>query len=193
MTHEAGWEITIESLVAKGPEGRDAIRASIKELEDAGYLLRERQKTDGKFGAMDYVLQVPPAVAIPSVGFSDVGKTDVGKTYVGESATKNTIFEEHHMEENHVEEQWGAKAPGKRSRATSFPADFALTDEMRTWAESTAPGIDLGFETEKFKDYHQSKGSTFKDWEAAWRTWMRNAVEFKKPALAAPLREGTWW
>lgn len=95
MTHEAGWEITVESLVAKGPEGRDAIRGAIQELEAAGYLRRERRKVDGQFGGMDYVLQEPTELRIPSVG-----KSDVGKTYVGESATKNTKLKEDHHEEH---------------------------------------------------------------------------------------------
>ena len=34
-------------------------------------------------------------------------------------------------------------------------------------------------------DYHQSKGSVMADWQAAWRTWVGNAIRFSaksKPA-----------
>lgn len=180
MTHESGWEITIESLVEKGPEGRDALRAAIRELEDAGYLRRERQKTDGKFSGMDYVLQMPPeTLPIPSVG-----KSNVGKTCVGESATKNTKLLENHQVEH--------QGRGKPSRATSLPASFEVTEGMQVWALEKAPGIDLVYETEKFRNYHQSKGSTFKDWTAAWRTWIQKAVEYRKENQPTSARASIW-
>jgi hypothetical protein len=34
-------------------------------------------------------------------------------------------------------------------------------------------------ETAQFLDYHRARGSVFKDWAAAWRTWMRNAAKFQ--------------
>lgn len=33
-------------------------------------------------------------------------------------------------------------------------------------------------EADKFRDYHLAKGSTFKDWNAAWRTWLRNSRKY---------------
>lgn len=33
-------------------------------------------------------------------------------------------------------------------------------------------------EFEAFSDFHAARGSRFCDWEAAWRTWVRNAVKF---------------
>ena len=32
--------------------------------------------------------------------------------------------------------------------------------------------------SDQFKDYHISKGSSFKCWDAAWRTWLRNSLKF---------------
>jgi uncharacterized protein YdaU (DUF1376 family) len=40
-------------------------------------------------------------------------------------------------------------------------------------------GINLAAELEAFRDYHTSKGTTMLDWQAAWRTWVGNAVKFK--------------
>lgn len=40
-------------------------------------------------------------------------------------------------------------------------------------------GIDLNHpEAAAFVDYHQARGTTFKDWSAGWRTWQRNAKKF---------------
>ena len=72
-----------------------------------------------------------------------------------------------------------------RKRATSLPVEFTITETMREWAtgEGLNPTV-LQSETEKFLDHHRSKGNTFKDWEAAWRNWMRKAIDWSKPGLA---------
>lgn len=68
----------------------------------------------------------------------------------------------------------------KTKRATSFPAEFFVTSAMRAWAAEKTPTVDLRAETEQFCDYHRAKGDRMKDWTAAWRTWMRNAVKFSR-------------
>jgi len=72
-----------------------------------------------------------------------------------------------------------------RKRATSLPDDFAVTEQMRVWyAEKIGSAIDGLAEHEKFLDYYRANGRTHKDWPAAWRYWMRNALE------RAPRRRG---
>ena len=52
--------------------------------------------------------------------------------------------------------------------------DFEVTSKMRQWAaERSMPSPDR--ELEAFIDYHQAHGSTMKDWQAAFRTWLRNS------------------
>ncbi len=51
------------------------------------------------------------------------------------------------------------------------PIDFLITEDMRTWAETKAPGVDIDEETEMFCDHEFRKGH--KDWTATWRNWMR--------------------
>lgn len=46
--------------------------------------------------------------------------------------------------------------------------------------------VDLATEFATFTDYHRSRGSVFKDWDAALRTWLRNARRFQRPTPAAP-------
>lgn len=65
-----------------------------------------------------------------------------------------------------------------RKRGTTLPEDFAVSDGMRVWAATEIPLVDVVPQTAKFRDFHTAKGSTFKDWTAAWRTWMRNAQTF---------------
>lgn len=63
----------------------------------------------------------------------------------------------------------GAGGKGK----TAFPADFAITDAMRTWAK------DKGFSRleahlEHFRDSCRAKDYRYKDWEAAFKNAVRN-------------------
>jgi hypothetical protein len=63
-----------------------------------------------------------------------------------------------------------------------LPEGFFPTEDQQRWA--TAMGLSstqIQIETEKFSDHHRSKGSVFVDWKAAWRTWIRNGLEWKKP------------
>ncbi|WP_058912843.1 replication protein [Entomohabitans teleogrylli] len=76
------------------------------------------------------------------------------------------------------------KKPVKR--ATQFPVGFTPTDGNRTLAENL--GVDLRGEMEAFADYHQSKGSTFRDWSLALNTWLRNAAKFGRSTPPAAKR-----
>jgi hypothetical protein len=61
-------------------------------------------------------------------------------------------------------------------RATTWPEDFRLTEDRLSLA--TEQRLEMPWEWNKFKDHHRAKGSRFVDWDAAWRTWIRHAVEF---------------
>jgi hypothetical protein len=91
LTHRVGWDITIESLVAGGPEGRDAMRAAIAELERHGYLMRKRlRRGDGTLSGTDYELR-EPATASPTAA----NPTEAGQP------TKKTIYQEDQYPEHH--------------------------------------------------------------------------------------------
>ena len=73
----------------------------------------------------------------------------------------------------------GNKEGTQRVRAGKLP---------KTWspnaghvAAATTHHLDLTQEADKFRDYHAAKGSTFKDWDAAFRNWLRKAAEFRGP------------
>lgn len=72
-----------------------------------------------------------------------------------------------------------------RKRATPPPKSFEITPDLEQWAQTEATGIDLKAETVKFLDYHRAKGNSLKDWIAAWRNWMRKAVEYRREKCGA--------
>ncbi|WP_436844421.1 hypothetical protein [Streptomyces canus] len=63
-THQDGWQVTIADLVRSGPDGRDAVRTGLMELEKHGYLIRERlRRTNGTLGSATYCITDHPAFA----------------------------------------------------------------------------------------------------------------------------------
>ena len=82
-----------------------------------------------------------------------------------------------------------SEGSAKPRASRKCPESFAVTDDLKAWADAECPGVDLMRETSKFRDH------TFKtpmsDWPATWRNWMRKACEFSQPARASPSKPPT--
>jgi len=76
----------------------------------------------------------------------------------------------------------GAK---RAPQPTPVPETFVLSDDLKEWASRVVPNLDVEGETEKFLDHHRAVGSRFKDWQAAWRKWMRNAADWGRARTSA--------
>lgn len=74
---------------------------------------------------------------------------------------------------------------GKKSRLSSLPDDFCPNEANRQLA--TSLNVNLQDAIEAFRDFHLSKGSTYKDWNAALNTWIRNERKFGR----GPARQKT--
>lgn len=97
MTHRVGWHVSVNGLVKAGPEGRDAIKAALVELKDAGYLQVSQTRGErGRWNEVEYELCDPSTAD----GFSVTGGlSGSGPAASGQSAPKNTISIEDHPEE----------------------------------------------------------------------------------------------
>lgn len=80
-----------------------------------------------------------------------------------------------------LETEGETEGEGARKRASrKCPSDFQITEDLRTWAKTEVPGVDIDRETKKFKD-HTFKTS-YTDWDGTWRNWMRRSSESKSSA-----------
>jgi hypothetical protein len=70
----------------------------------------------------------------------------------------------------------GADKPATK-RAAALPAGWQPNDGHMDMAAKS--GLSIPDEQARFTDYHLAKGSTMKDWDAAFRTWLRNGAKFK--------------
>lgn len=66
------------------------------------------------------------------------------------------------------------KVPARRAR--SIEPDWKPRQQERDRAADA--GLDADREAEHFRDHHSAKGSRMLDWDAAFRTWLRNALRF---------------
>jgi hypothetical protein len=71
-----------------------------------------------------------------------------------------------------------AETPKRGSRLSE---NFAITEDMRAWAQEKGVRVDLLRETEKFCNYYRAKGGqkgVRLDWAATWRNWILKAEEY---------------
>ena len=80
-----------------------------------------------------------------------------------------------------------------RSRIVST---WEPSPEDRAWVQFTyvATERQIAEQAERFRDYHQGKGSLMADWAAAWRTWWGNGFHqiAKRVPPSAPM-PAYWW
>jgi DNA-binding FadR family transcriptional regulator len=69
-------------------------------------------------------------------------------------------------------------------RASALPSDW--TPNRAHQEKATKRRLNLGFEAEQFKSHHEAKGSTFVSWDAAFHTWLGNAVKFGTGRTGSP-------
>lgn len=50
---------------------------------------------------------------------------------------------------------------------------------------AASTGVNLQAELANFLDHHAARGTVFKDWQAAFRTWLRNAAKFSSNTPAS--------
>lgn len=108
---------------------------------------------------------------------------------VADSREPSPIVEKVAHTEAEAKAEAKAKKQKARTRATT-PDEFVLTENLRQWGKENGLNENtLRKETEKFLDHHRSKGNAFKDWDGAWRNWMRKAMEWSAPQKAPPSKE----
>ena len=82
-----------------------------------------------------------------------------------------------------------ANKPPTTKRARQLPADWqpqpATVDAIRR----ELPNLDLAREHAKFVDHFTANGKPLKDWDAAWRNWMRRATEYARPSRPSRQQE----
>jgi hypothetical protein len=67
----------------------------------------------------------------------------------------------------------------KQMPVTGIPKDFALTETTLLYITQTFPTVNIEKTMERFTDSALQHGRMYADWQAAFRTWVRKAIENK--------------
>jgi hypothetical protein len=144
--------------------GVSTLKRQIASLEEAGFLAIVHKSVEGVSLPNQYMLKLEGVDPIRAGGGSNLGG----------GAGPNRATDQ--------EDKPGSE-PKKNKHASQcvLPGSFTPDDTARDIA--TSLGLNAGDELTAFADHHAAKGSTFICWQAAFRTWLRNAAKFsRKPA-----------
>ncbi|WP_110647581.1 hypothetical protein [Salinicola peritrichatus] len=189
------WIVSVANLInetagSSKKSGRDAVYGTLKELERAGYLTREKARADGgEFGGVDYVVHESPLTEKPHTANPDTVKPHTANpdTVKPDTANPTQVSIEGVVSNETPARNETSLASGDAKRAkknTQLPDDFQPNDTNRRIAAER--GVNLEDELANFKDYHGAKGSKFKDWNLALNTWLRRARGTKVPGNVHP-------
>jgi hypothetical protein len=159
MSHRPGWNMSISSLARFNKTGVDTIKSAVKELELNGYLHRsEKQEhnNDGTFA--DYVWTTADPFQNPATVKPADGKQDI----------KNTITKEQQVKKNKQE-----------NKASKITDDWKPSEKLVEEYPAKYPGLNYDKELAKFINYYTSKAESRKDWNASYRNWLINAMDYQ--------------
>lgn len=147
-----------------------SVDRAIEELEGLGALIKTHRRSGEAYTSNLYILR---RVATPESLGRDMGVSRVG-TWVSpgrDTGVPLTITIEEEPKELDI----------SKKRATIIPKDWEPSEQLAEECKTKFPSLNIRTEIEAFRDHHTAKGSTFKDHNAAFRTWCRNAVKWQSP------------
>lgn len=153
LSQEPGYRISAEELAAEGPDGRDSIRSGLREMEAAGYLVRERRRIgDGRITTDSVLYEVPrvaenpllpetenPSSVRPAPTGETAGHTDDGSTGVGKPVALRRTVEEEELEEKNSPPAAGNRRvllDGFEAFWQVYPRKTAKGAARRAWSKA---------------------------------------------------------
>lgn len=104
-------------------------------------------------------------------------KQNQGKAATGVQRTGNHTDTD--TEERKEEPIGSSKKQPRRRPEHELPPDWVPSERNITDAESRQfSAMEIQDEADRFRNHHLAKGSRFRDWDAAWRTWLGNARKY---------------
>lgn len=185
---------SISRLASRTGLSERALRTNIRSLEAQGYL--RILIGAGQGGSNVYFVSATPAADAPRQGMPPGSRCPTPRhlvpvTPAADAPKPSGTIIEPSIEEadassgNAPEREIDDPPPKRSKRGVSLPPDWAPSDRNLTDARSRNFTEDeIHEQAAAFRDYHLARGTTFKDWDAAWRTWLGNARRFARPSQA---------
>ena len=159
MSHRPGWNMSISSLARFNKTGIRTIKSAVQELELNGYLVRsEKQEhnADGTFADFIWTTADPLQNGVTA------------KSVDAKDNTKNTITKEQQVKKNKEE-----------NRSSKISNDWKPSQAIIDDYETKYKGLNHQRELEKFINYYESRDTARKSWDASFRNWLLNAMDYQ--------------
>ena len=186
------WQFSVAGLCAIRPQsGRDKLAASIKRLENAGYLQRSLRRDGGKFVRTVWEITDTPSTEKPSTEKPFTEKPFTEKPFTEKPFTEkpftekpspdfpketNTLSNKELNKKELTEKRNSESVPREARERTPFVAPSV--EEIESFCSQEQLSIDA----QKFVDNYAAKGWTIgstpvHDWKALVRKWAREDQE----------------
>ncbi|PND26789.1 helix-turn-helix domain-containing protein [Sinorhizobium sp. M4_45] len=156
------------------------VRKALVCLRVCGWLeIEERWPAKGRGKSNLYRFQdATTGSPVPANETSSGSRLPVNDATSGSSAREFRKKVSGASSKEHVEKNTLKQESAPRARATALPDDF-----LPDLGVALAAGLDLA-EAERqaaiFLDYYRAKGKPLRDWNAAWRNWIRRVPDFAR-------------
>ncbi len=191
--HEDGTHVfpKIKGLAEKTRQSERSVQYQLRRMEEAGWLIRVSHGNGGRSSATEYRIShawlkgADFASLKKSATDDEKGASEDGKGCNPAQKRVQPVAPANNRQ-GIVKEPSGivdAHQPKLvRDRATSLPDGFEPNETADRLAGEL--GLVVAAELEAFEDHHRANGTTFKDWQAAFRTWLRNSAKFAQRQLS---------
>lgn len=175
--------VSADQIAGAGPDGRDAVRTTLAELQCYGYLERKRiqDPETGRWGWEHVVYERPRVCA----GQPEDGSTDDGLPEVGPPDDGAPEDGEGVLSRKTQDLLTPPVVPPKRRQRP--PRDFQPTDEHRRLCSER--NLDVDAELGAWLDWCEANGKTFAVVNAGFSTWIRNAPKYGGAKSVATLEQ----
>ena len=146
---------------------RNRVARFLKDLEEEGMI----EQQTGHLTTVTSICNYNKYQAYDTTGEATDDTTDESTGGAPDEATGGAQYKK-------VNKGKKVKNENKGRRETPLPNDFSVTDSMKDWFTQQGFTIDLESCTDRWKDAMLAKGSTYKDWSAAWRNGMKFAQQW---------------
>lgn len=179
----------IKALAEKTRQSERTIQYQLRRMEESGWLILVSAGNGGRSMTSEYRISLDwikgAEIAPIQKGANDDTKGATGDTKGCKPEQKRVqpvapANNRHRTISKPSLNRHAADAPKKPSRGAVVPTDFTPDQTAIDIAAST--GVNLQAELANFMDHHTARGTVFKDWQAGFRTWLRNAVKFGQRA-----------
>lgn len=162
---------------------KQTVITTVKALLADGLISETGRRPNGNGYTVEYTINLAAVEALP-VSKRDVEGVQILTGQELDGSTSLTARGQAALPKpsmNRPNQKKASPPSGARARATAVPTNFLpepKAGSITAKAMAAWPPGEVEEQVEHFVDHHTAKGTVSKDWQASWRTWVKNWKAF---------------